>query len=283
MATETIKNFYIYLLQRGVCPEYTNNLYQGRKTCDLATKELWLNVQLVREGPGQFSEACSKLFGGAFFQSMTPHPGSEQEETHKEAMEGARDVVRYAIAGAASFEQASKFQELVSQNKISATKVPDIDGFEVLEVAQPDDRVLEFYEKYAPQYSAVGRVKALSFRDPAKPDIDMSAEERYEWDHGKAPKYEFEFLVDKNLLPLIYPGLKVNSGVWEVNCGIYYFDEIMSTYPTFYTVIANGQMMKWKWPRDLTLENENADEEPRDTVQWTVEAEKKKGNSDKED
>jgi hypothetical protein len=176
MATETIKNFYTYLLQRGVCPEHTDNLCQGRKTCDLAAKELWLNVQLVREGPGQFSEACSKLFGGASFQSMTFHPGKEQEETHKEAMESARDVVRYAVAGAASFVQASKFQELVNQNKISATKVPDIDGFEVLEVAQPGDGVLEFYEKYAPRYSAVGRVKALSFRDLAKPDIDMSAE-----------------------------------------------------------------------------------------------------------
>ncbi|KAJ5313546.1 uncharacterized protein N7443_000430 [Penicillium atrosanguineum] len=271
MATETIKNFYTYLLQRDVCPEYTDNMLQARKTCDLAAKELWLNVQLMREGPGPFNESCSMLFGGAFFQSKAPFPGSELEKSRKEKMEHARDVVRSAIAGAGSFEQASRFQKLVNQKRISAKKVLDIDGFDILSVIQPEAGVLEFYEKFAPMYDAVGRVKAVSFRDPAKPDPDMSPEERREWNHGKAPKYKFEFLVDKALLPLMYPGLKVISGVWELNCGVYYLDEILSIYPTFYTVIANGMMMKWKWPRDLTFEDEKkANGESKNAVYWTT-------------
>ena len=278
MATETIKNFYTYLLQRDVCLEYTDNLLQARKTCDLAAKELWMNVQLVREAPGPFNEACSILFGGALFQSKTPSPGSELEKSHKEEMERARDVVKCAIAGVGSFEQASSFQKLGSQHKIAAKKVLDIDGFEILAVIQPDARALEFYEKYASQHDALGRVRAVSFRDPAKPNLDMSPEESWEWDHGKAPQYEFEFFIDKALLSLMYPGLKVNSGVWELNCGVYYLDEILSTYPTFYTVIANGMMMKWKWPRDLTGDNEKkTNKEPGRAVHWTFDADTSKG------
>ncbi|KAJ5674605.1 uncharacterized protein N7477_004539 [Penicillium maclennaniae] len=274
MATETIKNFYTYLLQRDVCLEYTDNLLQARKTCDLAAKELWMNVQLVREAPGQFNEACSMLFGGAFSQSNTPSLGSELEKCHKAKMERARDVVRCAIAGVGNFEQASSFKELGNKHRLAAEKVLDIDGFEILAVIQPDSRVLEFYEKYASQHDALGRVKAVSFRDPAKPDLDMSPEERWDWNHGKVPTYEFEFFVDKALLPLMYAGLKLN-------CGVYYFDEILSTYPNFYTVIANGMMMKWKWPRDLGGDDEKTSKEPGNAVHWTFDAETSKETGQK--
>ncbi|KAJ6134041.1 hypothetical protein N7523_000363 [Penicillium sp. IBT 18751x] len=280
MATETIKNFYTYLLQRDVCPEYTDNLLQARKTCDLAAKELWMNVQLMREAPGQFNEACSMLFGGAFSQSNTSSPGSELKKCSKAKMECARDIVRCAIAGVGNFEQASSFKELGKKHRLAAEKVLDIDGFEILVVMQPDARALKFYEKYASQHEALGRVKAVSFRDPAKPDLDMSPEERWDWNHGKAPTYEFEFFVDKALLPLMYPGVKVNSGVWKLNCGVYYFDEILSTYPTFYAVIANGLMMKWKWPRDLSSD-EKTNKEPANAVHWTVDAETPKDTDQK--
>lgn len=273
LATETIKNFYTYLLQCDVCPEYTENLLEARKTCDLAAKELWMNVQLVRAGPGQFNESCSTLFGGAYFQSSKPSPGSESEKTAHEKKEKARDVVRFAIAGAASFQQARSFQELVIQNKLSAKKIHDIDGFEALEVIEPDAQAIAFYHGNAPNYTPVGKVKAVSFRDPAQPDIDMSLEERREWDEGKAPKYEFEFLVDEDLLPLLYPGLKVITGVWELGCGLYYFDEVRHTYPTFRAVIANDLMLKWKWPRDLTGEDsKKAIAGSGGAIQWTVDA-----------
>jgi hypothetical protein len=286
MATETIKNFYTYLLQCEVCPEYTDNLLEARKTCDLAAKELWMNVQLVRSGPGPFNESCSSLFGGFYFQSTSPLPGSEHEKNIKEKQENARNVVRFAIAGAGSFEQASRFQDLVTHNKLSAKKIQDIDGFEVAAVIEPDVQILEFYRQYAPNETPMGRIQAVSFLDPAKPDVDMSPKERWEWDNGKAPKYEFEFFVEKSLLPLFYKGLKVNSGVWELNCGLYYFDEVMSTYPTFHMVIANDLMMQWKWPRDVTGDNDKkTNDGPVDAIQWTVDpatmkTDQQKGYSD---
>ena len=66
------------------------------------------------------------------------------------------------------------------------------------------------------------------------------------------PNYEFEFLVELPLLKLFYPGLKVMTSVWKMNGGLHYFDDIISVYPTFYTVIANDLMLEWKFPKELT-------------------------------
>ena len=35
---------------------------------------------------------------------------------------------------------------------------------------------------------------------------------------------------------------------------MYYFDEIFSTYPSFYTVLANDMMLEWKRPKEITAE-----------------------------
>lgn len=256
LATVTIRNFYTYLLFHEVCPEYNEDLEEARKTCDLAAEELWKNVQLVNQGPGSFSQSCSMLFGGHHYEtawSAHSWKATGTEDENPLTPDAARKVVKFAIAGAGSNEQASRFQQLANAGTLSAKKIEDIDGFEIIAVIEPDASIRDFYHAFAKDLVPVGIIKATSFHDPAKPDIDMSPEERWEWDHGKAPKYDFEFLVEMTLLPLCYPGLKVNTNVWELNCGLCYFDEIISTYPTFYTVIANDLMLEWKWPKDLTV------------------------------
>lgn len=256
LATITIRNFYTYLLFHEVCPEYKEDLKEARKTCDLATEELWTNVQLVNQGPGSFSQSCSMLFGGHHYEAAWASNSWKATGTEDEnplTPDAARKVVKFAIAGAGSNEQASRFQQLAKAGTLSAKKMEDIDGFEIIAVIEPDANIRDFYHEFAKDLVPVGIIKATSFHDPAKPDMDMNPEERWEWDHGKVPKYDLEFLVEMTLLPLCYPGLKVNTNVWELNCGLCYFDEILSTYPTFYTVIANDLMLEWKWPKDLTV------------------------------
>ncbi|KAJ5690333.1 hypothetical protein N7462_004725 [Penicillium macrosclerotiorum] len=259
IGTITIRNFYTYILFHEVCPEYTDDLLKARKTCDLATTELWKNVRLVREGPGGFNKCCSVLFGGYYSGSIglsykNPECREQEDATPALTFDIARKVVKFAIAGAGSNEQAFRFQELANDNKVSALKIEDIDGFEITAVVEPDSATCSFYESYASDLTTVGKIRAKSFIDPAKPAIDMCAEERQAWNTGKAPQYGFEFIIEQNLLPYFYPGLKILSSVWELNCGIYYFDQIYSTYPAFHTVLANEMMLGWKTPREVEVE-----------------------------
>ncbi|CAI7675166.1 unnamed protein product [Penicillium manginii] len=261
LATVTLRNFYTYLLYHDVCPEYKDDLEQARKTCDLAAIELLKTMQLVHKAPGAFNRCCSMLFGGYHFASeweSTPVDGLKSGIEKSDQI--ARKVVKYAIAGAGSNEQASRFQELVHQNSISTMKLEDIDGFEILEVIQPDDATCEFYQQSAPDLVPVGKIRAKSYRDPANPDIDMSPDERTEWDKGNGPAYDLEFFLEPELLKFCYPRLKIITGIWEINCGVYYFDEIMSTLPSFYTLIANDLMMHWRWPQELSKEDKKQDD-----------------------
>ncbi|KAJ5279348.1 hypothetical protein N7478_004720 [Penicillium angulare] len=256
--TSTIQNFYTYLLYHQVCPEYTEDILNARKTCDLANEELWKNMQLICDGPGSFNKSCSMLFGGQYYESRDEwSTNTFNDGGNGLTRELAQKTVRHAIAGAGSYEVASRFLELVKKDDLEAKRVSDIDGFEIISKSDPDDNCRDFYQQLAKDLTPVGIVKAKSFIDPAKPKVDLSPKERWEWDHGKKPSYEFTFFIEMSLLPLFYPGSKVLCGVWELNCGVFFFDSTYSVYPTFYNVIANDMMLTWKRPRDVTKDDES--------------------------
>lgn len=259
LATGTIRNFLTYLLYHDVCPEYKVNIHKARQVCDLALVELWKNVQLVQQGPGAFNQSCSMLFGGRYRGTGENSWDWIPAQTYSGrtlTLDAARKVVKFAIAGAASHEHSSRFQKLAVQGNVSAKQILDIDGFEVISISKPEDDMRAFYHEYARDLPVVGKIKATSFRNPAKPEIDMSAEERRAWQEGKALQYNFEFFLEEDLLQLCYPGLRITSDIWQLNCGLYYFDEIISAYPSFHLVLANDLMLRWKTPRALNQEKQ---------------------------
>lgn len=278
MATVTIRNFLSYLLYHDVCPEYKDNIHAARVSCDIATKELWNNQQFMASGPGEFNTACSTLFGG-YFYDLHVEDGKwaiEKDDSVTMTNDIARKVVKFGLAGAGSDEQATRFRDLANRNALSAARVEDIDGFEVTAVIPPDDDLREFYGTQAPDLRPVGKLRGKAYRDPARPPIDLTPEERLAWENGNIPSLEFEFLLEEKLLQLCYPGMKIITSVWRLNCGLDFFDEVFCTYCSIYTVLGNDAMLGWKKPRDLTaadIENgdeddnedgENADEEKAD-------------------
>ncbi|KAJ5832338.1 hypothetical protein N7474_000649 [Penicillium riverlandense] len=246
LATVTIRNFLSYLLHHDVCPEYKDNIDQARKICVLAEIELLKNQQLVSAGPGYFNQSCSMLFGGYHFDNP---PNAEQ--AGELSYDAARKVAKFAIAGCGTNEQASRFRAMADNDTLSAMKVEDIDGFEILGVTEPDAETIGFYKSHASDLVPVGKIHAKAFRDPGKPDLDLSPEERWKWNHGNEPLPEFDFFLEVGLLSYCYPGMKVMTSVWEVSCGLHYFDEIISVYTSFYTVLGNDMMVEWKKPVDL--------------------------------
>lgn len=255
LATITIRNYFTYLLYHDVCPEYKEDLEEARKTCDLAQSELRKNLQLVRQAPGMFNQSCSMLFGGTYYEASGETtkwgPAGDQNGVPVN-LNDAREIINFGIASMGTEDQAKRFQQLLNTGTVEAKEVYDIDGFEVLTVTRPSNEVKTFYRLTNADVAIVGKITARSYRDPAKPDLDLSPEERKAWENGNAPSYEFDFLVDLPLLELFYPGLKVMTPVWELNCGLHYFDDVISVYPSFHTVIANDLMLNWKTPEDLT-------------------------------
>ncbi|PLB42108.1 uncharacterized protein BDW47DRAFT_121898 [Aspergillus candidus] len=254
LATDTIRNFLSYLLYHDVCPEHKQNIDDARGSCDVAAKEIWKNTQFTAQGPGHFNIAASTLFGGFFYDNYVEDNQWENKKGESVFMtiEVASKVVKVALAGAASYMQVKRYDELANAEGLEAVCVEDIHGFEVTRVHPPSARVREFYKEHAPDLYPVGKIYGKAYRDPGKPKYDLGPEESLEWEQCSAPEEEFEFFVEEHLLEHCYPGMKVMTTVWELNCGFHFFDEVFSSYCSIYTVLANDLMMGWKKPRDLT-------------------------------
>ncbi|KAJ6184486.1 hypothetical protein N7519_005787 [Penicillium mononematosum] len=255
VCTDTMKNFFTYLLYHNVCPEQKEDLEEARRTCDRAAKELWMNQQLVHHGgPGDFNRGCSVLFGGYYFGDVHD-PEAWENVPHFDGkvftIEMARKAVKYGVAIAGNDRTARKFKILADLDMIEAKQVPDIDGFEVISVEEPSEETIGLYRELAPDLGPVGKIRAKEFRDPARGPFDLAPWEKVDWDAGFAPTYEFEFLVEPDLFPYILPGMKIISGVYETNFGQYYFDEIMSVLPSFYKFMYNDWMMDYVVPAPI--------------------------------
>lgn len=279
--TTTISNFYTYLLFHNVCPEYELDILNARNTCKLAEKELWKIQQLICKGPGSYNKSCSLLFGGHYFQysGINDEWGQPADIDGKPlTVELARKIVKHGIAGATTHGIASRFLMQVQDKSHTAEKIEDIDGFEVLCINEPSASCVNFYNSLARDLTPVGLMRAKIFRDPSKPDIDMSPEEREKWDkspnkspnvnpqvddprHKDCAHYDFELFVEPELAKLFFPGMKVFTSVWKLSCGAFYFDEIFSAYPSFWKPIANDLMLNWKRPRDLTKDDEEDEDD----------------------
>jgi hypothetical protein len=271
LATDTIRNFLSYLLYHDVCPEYTENIDAARRSCDIAAKELWKNQQFAVQTPGDFNKACSTLFGGFFHDLHVEDNNWKNPKFDSVFMTNdiARKVVKFALAGAGTDHQAIRFQQLANQNALRAMRVLDVHGFEVTATYPPGPDVCEFYRRHAPDLHPVGRLLGKAYRDPGKPTYDLSPEERLEWENDTSVP-EFELFLEESLLKLCYPGMKVITPVWELNCGFHFFEDVHTAYCSIYTVLANDLMLGWKKPVDVNAEGkEGADNIEEEKVEDT--------------
>ncbi|KAE8351542.1 Argonaute complex, subunit Arb1 [Aspergillus coremiiformis] len=254
LATVTIRNFLSYLLYHDVCPEYKENIEEARKSCDIATKELWQNQQFAALTPGDFNKGCSTLFGGFFFnvQIEDNNWNKQKDSTFLMQSDVARKVVKFGIAGAGTNEQALLFQQLATQNALHCVLLQDIHGFEVTAVHPPAPDVCLFYQQHAPDLIPVGKLIGKPYRDPGKPPYDLSADERLALANETFSGSEFEFFLEEDLLRLCYPGMKVITPVWKLNSGLHFFEDVHTVYCSIYTVLSNDLMLNWKKPVALT-------------------------------
>lgn len=263
LATDTIRNWLNYLLYHDVVPEYTDNIKAARAYCNVAEKQLWDNQRLLANGPGDFNKANSFLFGGYYYDK-----GTQSEQTESWADENllsnrapmtpsvAQKVVMFALAASGTDEQSATFSDLAMRGELSAHAIQDIDGFEIVDILMPQDGIRGFYETYAPDLNVVGKVRAKAWRDPNSPQVDLAPGETLPNIHG----LEFEFFIEENLLQYCYLGMKAVATVWKLNCGLFFFDEILNAYCSFYTPSLNDLMIGWKAPRDLTKKTDQGRE-----------------------
>ena len=270
--TTTLERFMDYLLQHDVCPEYKVQILATRDHCREAKSELWAMAEASRWLPGDFNVACSTLFQGQFARNYDGAtdwgPAQEGKATFVGMTPSVADqVLKFGVAGAATedvyqtfqaCDQAKKFED-----RVQVVETKSNAGFEIISIISPTKDCIKLYKSQSQDFRPVGRVYARPWKNPDAPPEDLTKKEKEALTLGSTPNpdEEYVFFIESVILNNIHIGFRVEATIHKLNCGIWFFDDVINVYPSFDTYIPNDIMSDWKEPRWLN---------------WTVEYEKQR-------
>ena len=268
--TKVLINFLNYLLYHDVCPEYSNDILAARSICNRGNAEIWACAEAQRWLPGDFNIACSTLFDGSYGKLYDGTTTWVPEESGLRGFVGmtagvAREVVKFGIAGAASEEVYEAWRKMAIDDTIEMVEVLQFTGFEITAIDSVDEDTRTFYKEQSSEYRPVGKIRAKPWTNPEGPPEDLTPEEKeaLESETGGNESGErkgtgidftepvYDFLIEEVILQHLFVGMKIEATVRKLNCGIWYFDEVLRAFCSFDTYLCNELMVGWKEPRPI--------------------------------
>ena len=279
--TKVLINFMNYLLHHDVCPEYAADVLAARNICNTANAEIWACAESQRRLPGDFNIACSTLFDGSYGKLYDGITTWMPEESGLESFVGmtadiAREVVKFAIAGAAREEVYQAWYKMAVEDNIETVEVHQAAGFEIIAIDKVDDETKAFYKEQSTEYRPVGKIRAMPWTNPEGPPEDLSPEEKAalkrETGHDKSGNNKgnatrlaepvYEFFIEEVVLQHLSVGMKIEATIRKLNCGIWYFDDVLRAFCSFDTYLCNELMVGWKEPRAIDPAKAKLDDAP---------------------
>jgi hypothetical protein len=266
--TKVLTNFMNYLLHHDVCPEYAADVLAARKICNTANVEIWACAEAQRWLPGDFNIACSTLFDGSYSKLYDGRTTWTPEESGLKGFVGmtgdvAREVVKFAIAGVASEEVYQAWYTMATEDTIETVEVYQAAGFEITAIDKVDGETKAFYKEQSTEYRPVGKIRAKPWTNPEGPPEDLTAEEKEAFQRkasidqsgggGKVQAFSaetiYEFFIEEVALQHLFVGMKIEATIHKLNCGIWFFDEVLRAFCSFDTYLCNELLVGWKEPR----------------------------------
>ena len=260
--TKVLTNFLNYLLHHNVCPEYSSSILSAREIVKRADTELWSCAEAQRWLPGDFNIACSTLFDGYYSRHYDGKTSWMPEDAGVASFIGmtpdiAREVVKFAIAGAASEDVYQAWYKGAVADNLKVVEVREGVGFEVTAIEQVDEETKTFYKEQSSEYGPVGRIRAKPWTNPDAPPEDLTKEEREalaaSGNGGGDGDDEtvYEFFIEEVVLQHLFVGMKMEATARRLSCGIWFFDEFLRCFVGFDTFLKNELMVGWREPRRL--------------------------------
>lgn len=245
------------MLAHGVCPEYTLDVMAAREICNKAETELCATKMLGYVLPGDFNVAASTLYGG-FYEGMHISARSWEDEdpsnelvalSHGMSVPDAQRIFKTAIV----FEGDLEMFEKVMAEDINIVKT-ETKYYEVVSIHRTTEQSLKQYASVKNTLGEIGAIKALGTMVVKSWEGPCLDEEDFTDDEGDTfvPENEAEkldrFWVEDEALNLMFPGLKMELTVHELNIGVKFFDSVGGLYCSFHAYLPNEKMGLWKEP-----------------------------------
>ncbi|KAI7558741.1 hypothetical protein KC343_g10809 [Hortaea werneckii] len=265
--TQVLRSFYNYLLLHRVCPEYDEQLRAACSICDVAETELNKLAVADKCLPGAFNAACSTLFKGSYVglhrDAFSAAPDDEdggwimQGDNIGLSRKDAKMIFSAGIAAYGTDEQYEK-AEVLLKNDVEHVECVTHEGIglAVTSIELPDKKALELYERLnstetdSYQIACIqpmGRLICKPWDVPIAAPTDLPEQAKAKTSCGETS----EFLIEQEVLPFCFEGMKIDCTVKQLDCGIKWIDTIDSLFPSFYTWLPNESVCgkgAWKEP-----------------------------------
>jgi hypothetical protein len=254
-----IRNFLKYILYHSVCPEYTMEILEAQRICNLAQTELLAIRQASKVLPGNYNKAVSTLTGGHYENLYisnikwtkdfgdTPPPGMSIDEAER--------IFKTAITLVGTSEQ---FDAVLERKTMPRLIKSEARFLEVVGIIFPDDMMKYRFSRVKDIHGDIGRIQPLgvlqvkNWNNPEAGNEDLTVEEEAELDTARANPVDTpveEFWLEELILEECFIGMKFGATVRELDIGVKYFDTMMGVYCSFFTYLPNECMVDWKTPR----------------------------------
>lgn len=250
--TNVIRNFLNYLLHHDVCPEYKDQVLAARAVCDLTDKELPAVMKAQSLLPGDFQTACSVIFGGTFQGVHGGVPGWDDNAVRLVGMSEdlAKQTFRVGMSTHVSDAVASTYMDQNDKDELTTARVYDT-GLEITKLIPASAEINAFYQQHpaAKGLKSLGQLVAKTWIPPYQLPRDITEEEKVtEQDRPGRLATIHHFLVEDYVLETCFVGMKLEVTVREMSFGLEFFDAVSAVLCSFYTLLPNELMLRWRIP-----------------------------------
>lgn len=261
-------NFYRYLQLHDVCPEYNDDIQLAKGVCEAAAIELPKIVHLNRKLPGCFNIAASTVFGGQWASLWAgDKPWGKLEDGTMSTLGMSRpNALSYLSTVFSSLglnkptpnDSNMAFDRASLEKQKVIRKYADV-GLRVEMIQPPTDGMKRWFDEETCEL-----LKRLGL--PADPPMMLLCEpceipDFNTWDlpagvssSGIAPGKKFQLLLESSMLDDFMVNMKFQATVYQLESGIYFFEQVTQVRPTFDMALSNELVLGYKEPHFFTAE-----------------------------
>lgn len=270
LAADTILNFLRYVRHHDVCPEYSENLNEAIRICEISVTEMSQVGAVARVMPGDFNLACRILFcsNGKRTGSADPSPDEhvmyEDKSTAKygETVD-IPDFFETVVLAPANFDPELVFKTTIALHVPDCiTRVNDIDepiqivkafagDYEVRKIIFADADLVGVYEGVTQHDGSLRTVGAVGqvVMFPTVIEDGWEGSPTLEKGRGARPGKPISLYMDHEVLTQLREGMKLSLTICELSIGVAFVKEVVTVLPSFHVFLPQSLMMQWKTPR----------------------------------
>ncbi|KAF2226707.1 Argonaute siRNA chaperone complex subunit Arb1-domain-containing protein [Elsinoe ampelina] len=233
--TNVMTNFYRWIIQNDVCPEYDGQIREAMRICKIANEELQNALSLSSWLPCDYNRACSAISGGTCASLVRDDKEEDIWYVEGQAQGMKRSDAEMFVAAAVIILGDDEHRRLIKRMpEVLETTFREEIPLVVSAINMPDETLQDRFEeekKLNKHFRALGKMHCRRLDDMMK-GLD------------KKNSTTYTFWVDVLALQYCFVGMKMLVTVCENNIGCTWIDSIRGVNPSYYEVVANGYYEK---------------------------------------